>query len=251
MGSSASVAGTPGTRHRPIKSSRQWTLREVQIVAGPSFDNGWFEAHASAGAVSCDTLMVEAGGELSMLHRLGHFVVVREGLDSCFADVLDGDGNIAQLASAFRWKSFDRTHVMGQEYEESLRQKRLKRLDGGGVVDDIVVATLSELVEAGHVALKEFPGIIAEAVSRAGLPTDAFIFSETLKSRTRIKAKAASDYSERVPGPAMSWVFDCVRASYIVDTGKQALQLLKTLLVLREAEDGLEVSVCEGSCDQQ
>ena len=242
MGSSASVAGTPVTRHR---RSQAWTLREVQTVAGPSFDNDWFEAHASAGAVSCDALLAEAGGELSMLHRLGHFVVVREGLDSAFADVLDGDGNIAQLASAFRWKSFDRTHVMGQEYEESLRQKRLKTLDGGGVVDDIVVATLSELVEAGHAALKEFPGIIAEAVSRAGLPTDAFIFSETLKERTRIKAKAASDYSERVPGPAISWVFDCVRASYIVDTGKQALQLLKMLLALREAEDGLEVRVCD------
>ena len=50
-----------------------------------------------------------------------------------------------------------------------------------------------------------------------------------LKSRERASAKAQDDYSRRVPGPAIAWLYDILRYSLWFETADQVLRRIDIL----------------------
>jgi tetratricopeptide (TPR) repeat protein len=106
------------------------------------------------------------------------------------------------------------------EYEPIMRQMRLR--------DGSVTETFPELYEAASKARNIFESYVSELLFRTGIRPQA-LHVAPLKGLPRATEKANDDYSNRRPGPGLSWLFDVVRASVVCSSEEEILNLVEAL----------------------
>ena len=96
--------------------------------------------------------------------------------------------------------------------------------------------TMSKLYEAARIAEPIFKERIIRIVDAAnealpGIQEDAVEakFTRTLKGMKRAQEKADDDYSRRVPGPSISWLYDIVRGSILCSEADALLKVLELI----------------------
>ena len=139
----------------------------------------------------------------TVLQHLQYFKEHREKMDKLFATV-SPEGDV------LRHKAFD----------AALAPRMRQQKPGGGVVE-----TLGDVYAGAKAAKVVFDAAITRAAADAGLEPDAVVLPP-LKGPKRAAEKAADDYAERVPGPAVSWLFDIARASVVVNSEGEIAALL-------------------------
>ena len=94
-----------------------------------------------------------------------------------------------------------------------------------------VVKTIPDLYESATLARAFFSDILATLVDVVGLESESVV-CPPLKGQSRAVEKALDDYSQRVPGPGISWLFDIVRASIECDNDLQIAAVIDYLMEL-------------------
>lgn len=113
----------------------------------------------------------------------------------------------------------------GQGFKPEFRQQQVA---GNGQPVD----TLDALYESGKAVLPIFKEILEDAAEELGpgvtvkFPPPPYV----LKGRGRAAKKAMDSYSKRVPGPAISWLFDIVRASLVCVSGSLIQEIVNRLV---------------------
>lgn len=105
------------------------------------------------------------------------------------------------------FESFDKIENSDGLFAPSYRQKN---------VDGRAVQSINELQVVGEVARTVLRELLLKLCAETGCDPCCLLIPN-LKDADRAIEKAADDYSDRVPGPPLSWVFDVVRASIITD----------------------------------
>ena len=88
--------------------------------------------------------------------------------------------------------------------------------------------TVDELFAAATAVLPSFSEMVHEIAAAVGGGVEVQI--ALLKDRGRVIEKAEDDYSTRVPGPAIGWVYDIVRMRFLCFTAKQIKAVLKRII---------------------
>ncbi|KAL3930647.1 MAG: hypothetical protein SGBAC_011671, partial [Bacillariaceae sp.] len=96
------------------------------------------------------------------------------------------------------------------------------------------VKTVKEVYQAAQYALPIFQNLVMKLVEeineecthRVERPHVEFA---PLRGQDRAQAKADDDYSNRAPGPGVSWLYDIVRGSISLTSSKQILRCLKLI----------------------
>ena len=104
-------------------------------------------------------------------------------------------------------------------FDAALAPRMRQQKPGGGVAE-----TLGDVYAGARAAKVVFDAAISQAAAGAGLEPGAVVLPP-LKGPKRAAEKAADDYAERVPGPAVSWLFDIARASVAVRTFKKWMDI--------------------------
>ena len=153
-----------------------------------------------------DTAKLETGVRAetrTVLQHLQYFKEHREKMDKLFATV-SPEGDV------LRHEAFD----------AALAPRMRQQKPGGGVVE-----TLGDVYAGAKAAKVVFDAAIRRAAADAGLAPDAVVLPP-LKGPKRAAEKANDDYAERLPGPAVSWLFDIARASVVVNSEGEIAALL-------------------------
>lgn len=107
-------------------------------------------------------------------------------------------------------------------------------------LDGSTVLSISELYLVAEVAQLDFATHMITTIKAAGLTT-ANLHIAPLKGKLRAEEKAKDDYSDREKGPAVSWLFDIVRASFICETDAEMMQIVKHFKNCSDEVDGMQL----------
>lgn len=88
-----------------------------------------------------------------------------------------------------------------------------------------IVNSLSDLYATARLAQPCFENSIRSILSILQLD-ESSMHMAPLKGESRAVEKANDDYIDRVPGPAISWLFDIVRGAIICDTMDDVLKIV-------------------------
>ena len=121
--------------------------------------------------------------------------------------------------------------TLGGQYKPEMRQQNMQGEpiehweEVVAVADAGILTIFKELVEGLLSDLTMPQGYAFWGCNEKHIPFP----SPILKSKIRALKKAFEDYADRKPGPALSWVFDIVRGSILVDEARDILQLVNAL----------------------
>lgn len=145
---------------------------------------------------------------------------------------LQDEWDICQSGIVETIPGFDHVSVESSgEFRSEMRQQN---------VSGSVVQSLEELYEAALVAHSVFKQMFVQIALESGVEIGDVRIAP-LKAKARALEKSTDDYADRVPGPAIAWLFDIVRGMILCDTEQAVRALIDALTSKKILDDGLEV----------
>jgi len=191
---------------------KSWIERSIGDDYSVMKVKGFLGNYFKEGLGSIDELMSYLK-ELNLKHdvvffgNLQHFKKVRHAMDKAMISVVQLEVDIAP---------FDNTKMSDGLYNPEMQQQ---------LPDGSVVSSFEDLYVAAELARKEFVALASKITKACGVP----ISVAPLKGRERAEQKANDEYSKRVPGPSMSWLFDIVRGKAVCSKSEEISALWKAI----------------------
>jgi tetratricopeptide (TPR) repeat protein len=113
------------------------------------------------------------------------------------------DLHFDNIASSPRYQGVNIIEPEADKFNENSRQQN---------TTGAVVSNLDELYATAEIANQFYQQFLSGVLTELAIPLQT-LKSAPLKGRSRAAEKALDDYSNRIPGPGISWLFDIVRAS--------------------------------------
>ena len=120
------------------------------------------------------------------------------------------------------------------ETKEGFFEPSMRQVNSSGPIDSI-----DDLYEIASLVKPIFEVEMEKIVSLTGLQASSLSVAP-LKGQIRALEKARDDYSARVPGPGISWLFDIVRGMIICDSEDAIIRVIECVLHL-DASSPIEV----------
>ncbi len=165
--------------------------------------------------------------------------------------IKDGDGAVPlklQQTTVAKHAAAEIANLETHEYKAEFLQQRI-----GGSAAVGPAETVDEIYDAAEAVLPPFEDMVHEIAADVGGGVEVQIAA--LKERERVVQKAEDDYSTRVPGPAIGWVYDIVRMRFLCGTAKDIKKVLKRILAdprvkaVLKGKNRFRVKTPNGFCD--
>lgn len=148
--------------------------------------------------------------------RLQHLLEVRRKVEER-ADMMDPSGKFRSLKVKLHSGGIEKK---GGKFKKEYQQHNLH---------DKLIRNLDDLYDAAEHAHTELKRVLDQMICDVkGMDTTCVILPP-LKPRDRAYEKAKEEYSDRVPGPPESWLYDVVRSSVVCKSYKQVTDVNKWL----------------------